>query len=88
MLACAAILALPPLLRAVSSRFRLPWSNAFAAFVRGRAPRDHSLRLVETLVLPERASLHVVEAGGRRLLVGRGPGTLSLLCELGTADER
>jgi flagellar biogenesis protein FliO len=55
---------------------------------RAVSARPRALRLTETLVLPERASLHVVEAAGRRLLVGRSPGTLAVLCDLGVSDVR
>jgi hypothetical protein len=85
--ACAAILALPVLFRAVlAGRLCLPLGPALAA--RAGRRRERSLCLTETLFLPDRASLHVIEAGGRRLLVGRSPGTLGVLCDLGVVDER
>jgi hypothetical protein len=56
--------------------------------LRAGASRERSLRLTETLFLPDRASLHIVEAAGRRLLVGRSQGTLGVLCDLGAGDGR
>jgi flagellar biogenesis protein FliO len=85
-LVCGLILALPTLVRFAFRRgVPLPLRRLLAA--RAAAP-ERALRLTETLVLPERASLHVVEAAGRRLLVGRSPGTLAVLYDLGASDGR
>jgi flagellar biogenesis protein FliO len=46
-----------------------------------------SLRLVESLFLPEGASLHVVEIAGRRYVIGRATGAVSLLCDLPAAPH-
>jgi flagellar biogenesis protein FliO len=43
---------------------------------------SNGLRLVESLFLPEGASLHVVEFVGHRYLIGRAAGAVSLLCDV------
>ena len=40
------------------------------------------LRIAESLFLPEGASLHLIEADGRRYLIGRAAGGVNLLCEV------
>jgi len=73
---------LPAALRSTRVRALRPF-EAFGA----RASRERTLRVVETIFLPDRASLHVVEAAGRRLLVGRSAATLGVLCDLGACDD-
>jgi flagellar biogenesis protein FliO len=68
------LLGLQAVLRALSRRPLLPGS-------RGRI-----VRILETTALPGAATLHVVEIAGRRYVVGRGGGSLSLLCELPVED--
>jgi flagellar biogenesis protein FliO len=51
------------------------------------APRRRLLRPVESLALGPGVVLHVVEAGGRRLLVGAAGGGVSLLGELAAGVE-
>lgn len=86
LLACGFILALPFGLRAALRSPRVRALRPFEAFG-ARASRDRTLRVVETIFLPDRASLHVVEAAGRRLLVGRSAATLGVLCDLGACDD-
>jgi hypothetical protein len=80
---CGALLSLPWLLRCIAAR---------APALRLRLPSvgagGRTLRLTETVFLPERVSLHVVEAAGRRLLVGRSHATLTVLCDLDRSDGR
>jgi hypothetical protein len=45
--------------------------------------RRRRLRIAESLALPDRCALHVVEACDRRLLLGRSPAGIVLLCDLG-----
>lgn len=72
----AVLLALRSVLRAVAGgRVGLP-------------RRGRLLRVVETLALGPGAALHVVEAGGRRLLVGAAAEGLTLLSELPPGDDR
>ena len=59
---------------------RAPWG--VAAMLQRRAG---ALRLLDSIFLPERASLHVIEIEGRRLLIGRAHGAVSLLCDLDPA---
>jgi flagellar biogenesis protein FliO len=54
---------------------------------RGHRARGPLLRSVDSLALGPGIVLHVVEAGGRRLLLGAGSGGISLLGELEIAGE-
>jgi flagellar biosynthetic protein FliO len=69
--------------------FALRWVLRAAAegtFVLPR--RGRLLRVVDTLALGPGAALHVVDAGGRRLLVGAAAGGVTLLGELPPGDDR
>ncbi|MFY9781301.1 MAG: flagellar biosynthetic protein FliO [Candidatus Baltobacteraceae bacterium] len=46
------------------------------------------VRILETTALPGAATLHVVEVAGRRYVLGRGGGSVSLLCELPEDGKR
>ncbi len=48
----------------------------------GRRSARGLLEVVETLWLAQNATLHVVRAGGRYLVVARSAGRLGLLCEI------
>ncbi len=48
----------------------------------GRRSAGGLLEVVETLCLAQNATLHVVRAGGRYLVLARAGGRLGLLCEL------
>ncbi len=48
---------------------------------------SNSLRLVESLFLPEGASLHVVEIAGHRYVIGRAAGAVNLLCDVPAASH-
>lgn len=50
---------------------KLPWAE--------RSTRR--MRIVETLLLPDRRSLVIVDCEGKRLLLGSTPAALSLLAE-------
>jgi len=56
-----------------------------AGYARSAAPRARgrrALRVIESLALPGAASVHLLEAGGRYLLIGRSAASLVLLAEL------
>jgi len=50
----------------------------------GRVPfgRDRAVAVLETALLPNGASLHVIRAGTRRFVVGRSAAAFTLICEL------
>lgn len=52
----------------------------------GATPRH--LRLIESLQLGQERSVHVIEADGRRLLLGASRGGVSVLAELSTDGSR
>ncbi len=69
-------------------RFALARSPAFGRAL-GRVPlgrvrfgRDRALAVLETALLPNGASLHVIRAGTRRFVVGRSAAAFTLICEL------
>lgn len=70
------LLGLQTLVRAGLRRALLPGS-------RGRV-----ITILETATLPGAATLHVVEIAGRRYVVGRGGGSLSMLCEIPPESSR
>ena len=53
---------------------------------RGHRARGRLLRSVDSLALGPGIVLHVVEAGGRRFLVGAGSGGVALVAELAIED--
>jgi flagellar biogenesis protein FliO len=58
--------------------------------IRMRTPvlGGRSLRVLESAQLSATSALHLVRAGDVRLLVGSGPGSVSLLCTLGEEAKR
>jgi flagellar biogenesis protein FliO len=56
---------------------------AQAALRRGHlGPRARSIALIETLYLPNSASLHLVRTDDRLVLVGRSASSIASICEL------
>jgi flagellar biogenesis protein FliO len=53
-----------------------------------RPVSGRSLRLAESLFLPEGASLHLIEVGVRRYLIGRAAGGVNLLAEISAPAAR
>jgi flagellar protein FliO/FliZ len=52
------------------------------------APADARIRILETRTLAAKAQLHLVEVGGRQVLIGATPGRLVTLAELTADPER
>jgi flagellar protein FliO/FliZ len=50
----------------------------------GFAPRNDDCKIIRGLSLGPRERLYVVAVGTKQLVVGVGPGSMSLLCELET----
>ncbi len=64
-------------------RFALARAPALGHLL-GRVPfaRDRAVAVLETALLPNGASLHVIRAGTRRFVVGRSAAAFTLICEL------